>query len=159
MASAWGSAWGKSWGNSWGSIGVAVVGGRVPGGKRRKVFVEWRGRIYLFDNAAQAATWLQHQKWLERIGADGAESDQNGAQQANDKPAIRKVGKQGNPIPEPEVLDPVSLGARVERYQTGLTVSDIQRMLESQQWGALLDLQARVNAAEDEEIVLLLLAS
>lgn len=108
-------------------------------GRKKQVYVEKDGKIYLFDNAAQAAAWVEAQK----------------AQEAGKKLSGAKKKR----IPKPtRVIELDSLKTSIKRIQTDYTVADLNRFKDEEMFDTLLMLQARLEQwREDEDLIILLM--
>lgn len=144
MASAWGLSFGVAWGNSWGSMGVIITQETNQSGggfsRKKRVYIEKDGQIFVFKSAADAALWLDAQK----------------PQEGTKKPNSKKKKRTPKPV---QVIRIDALKTAIKRIQTDYTIQDLERFKDEEMWGILLSLQAKLEQwQEDEDLIILLMA-
>ena len=116
---------------------VPVGGGFSRDRRKKRIYVEKDGNIYLFSNASDAASWLAAQKREE----------------------VKPKGKKRR-IPRPQVIEIEALKDNIFRIQTEYKLPDLYMAVKEERFDILLMLQARLEQMrEDDEIIVLLMAA
>lgn len=122
----------------WYSTGVAVVGGGRS--RKKQVYVEVEGKIYLFKSSADAALWIEAQK----------------VQEGTKKPSGTKKKRVPKPV---KVIEVAALKTSLKRIQTDYTIQDLERFKDEEMWDILLSLQAKLEQWQEDENLIILLMS
>jgi hypothetical protein len=119
-------------------------GSAGPHKKKKRVFIEKDGELLIFDNATQAAQYVQ------------AEKEQELAVKNADSSVIRPLrkDKKRKPNPEPQVIKIDALEGLIRHFRMA---NDLTEMIERQELDAILALQRKLWEMQDEEDVELLL--
>jgi hypothetical protein len=112
----------------------------------KRYYVRRRGRLYLFNTAQEADSWID--------ADDAAKEAIEKAQTSSKRRRIaRKVQRAAKPL---EVVDIDSLPTLASRYQVNL---DVPRLMELQNFDELMRVRALIlQMQDDEDVELLLLA-
>lgn len=118
---------------------ASVTAGGGPA-RKKSVYIEKDGQIFVFKSASDAALWLDAQK------------PQDGTKKSNSKKKKR--------IPKPvQVIRIDALKTAIKRIQTDYTIKDLERFKDEEMWDILLSLQAKLEQwQEDEDLIILLMA-
>jgi len=112
----------------------------------KRYYVRRRGRLYLFNTAQEADSWIE--------ADDAAQEAIEKAQTSSKRRRIaRKVQRAAKPL---EVVDIDSLPTLASRYQVNL---DVPRLMELQNFDELMRVRALILQMQDDEDVELLLMS
>lgn len=124
---------------------VATPSGEVVLSHKR-YYVRRRGRLYLFNTAQEADSWIE--------ADDAAQEAIEKAQTSSKRRRIaRKVQRAAKPL---EVVDIESLPTLASRYQVNL---DVPRLMELQNFDELMRVRALILQMQDDEDIELLLMS
>jgi len=112
----------------------------------KRYYVRRRGRLYLFNTAQEADSWIE--------ADDAAQEAIEKAQTSSKRRRIaRKVQRAAKPL---EVVDIESLPTLASRYQVNL---DVPRLMELQNFDELMRVRALILQMQDDEDIELLLMS
>lgn len=121
-------------------FGIAILSGAAGGGKRKYVYVEKDGKVYLFNSASNAALWLEAQSTTEAVK----------------KPSGAKKKRVPKPV---QVINLAALKTSIKRIKTDYTIQDLERFKDDEMWDFLLSLQAKLEQwQEDEDLIILLMS-
>jgi hypothetical protein len=143
MASAWGLSWGRSWGNSW---GLLVVQQRQEGGighgkkrKKRPIYIEQDGKIFLFNDPYHAAQWMILKKKEE-----------------NPKAKKHKIEKLRAKVKEPKVIDLPKTESLAVKYNK---IPEFKQLVIDIDYHALyIMMEKLIEMQEEEDLVVILLS-
>ena len=117
-----------------------VVAGGGIGKKRKRVYIERDGELFLFDNASDAAAFSEATKVIEKAKASAKAS-----------PAPQKAVQKAQKVlakAEPQKIDVKALESFIQSLQIQASVSEL---LAKNEMDMLLSLYMRLKAQQDEE--------
>ena len=112
----------------------------------KRYYVRRRGRLYLFNTAQEADSWI-----------DADDAAQEAIEKAQTSSKRRRIARQVQRAAKPlEVVDIDALPTLASRYQVNL---DVPRLMELQNFDELMRVRALILQMQDDEDIELLLMS